>query len=422
MAEPGHQPRFWPITVLIAVVIVYGSLYPFEFRPPPGGTDAITTFLASVGQRPGRSDALANILLYTPFGFFFCLGRRRIGRLILTTATGSVMSLCLELAQFYDPGRVTSFSDFATNTLGTLLGGLAAIAVGDRFRLPFVGHVATAPAPTLLLLSWLAYRLYPYVPSTDLHKYWNALKPLVLTPSLTGYDLFRQTAIWLTVFVLIEAILRRRLSAFIAPLFAVAVLCAKVLIVGIVIRLADPAGAALAFAIWLLLLLLPARLSTGMAALVLLAYVTALRLEPFEFQADGREFGWIPFRSLMQGSLRANTLAFLEKFFLYGSLVYLLGNALGRRLPAALLIAALLFATSWAETWLPGRSAEITDALIALIAAAIFALLPAAGDAGSTLRPARLTARQRQLRDWQKAQARALGVEADRGRRAVRRD
>jgi hypothetical protein len=33
----------------------------------------------------------------------------------------------------------------------------------------------------------------------DLHKYCNALKPIVLTPSLIGYDLFRQTAIWLAV-------------------------------------------------------------------------------------------------------------------------------------------------------------------------------------------------------------------------------
>ena len=85
----------------------------------------------------------------------------------------------------------------------------------------------------------------------------------------------------------------------------------------------------------------------------------------------------MPFRSLMQGSLSADTLAFLEKFFLYGSMIYLLGNALGRRLPAAVITAALLFTTSWAEAWLPGRSAEITDTLMALIVAVIFALLPA---------------------------------------------
>ena len=137
----------------------------------------------------------------------------------------------------------------------------------------------------------------------------------------------------------------------------------------------DPVGAGLAFFIWLPLLLLPARLRAGVAGLVLCAYVVALRLEPFTFQAVAHEFGWIPFLSLMQGSLTVDTLAFLEKIFLYGSMIYLLGNALGHRLPAALLTAALLFATSWAETRLSGRSAEITDALMALIVTGIFVLL-----------------------------------------------
>src|SRR6185312_10031094 len=115
-----------------------------------------------------------------------------------------------------------------------------------------------------------------------------------------------------------------------------------------------------------LLLLLRKRPRAGTACLLLCAYVVALRLEPFTFQGAGREFSWMPFLSLMQGSVSADTLAFLEKIFLYGSMIYLLGEALGRRAPATVITAALLFTTSWAEAWLPGRSAEITDTLIAL--------------------------------------------------------
>ena len=118
-----------------------------------------------------------------------------------------------------------------------------------------IGKVSARPIPTLLLIAWLAYRMYPYVPTIDLHKYWNPLKPIVLTPSLTGYDLFRQTANWLAVYALIEACVRRQQSAFLAPLFAVAVLGEKVLVVAINLKLSDPLGAGIAFAIWLLLLL-----------------------------------------------------------------------------------------------------------------------------------------------------------------------
>ena len=388
MPEAGSRARLWLVTVVIAAVIVYGSLYQFQFRVPKDGIGPWATLIASVWDRPSRSDVVANVLLYTPFGFFFLLSARGASRpygvLVLATATGTLMSLCMELTQYYDAGRVTNFSDLVTNTLGTLLGGLAAMAVGASFRLPLVGEVAARPIPSLLIISWLGYRLYPYVPTINVHKYWNALKPIVLAPSLDSYDLFRQTAIWLTVYALLEAIVGRRRSVFVTPLFAIAVMCAKVLVIGVVIRLADPVGAGLALIIWLFLLLFPVRLRIGVAGLVLCAYVVGLRLEPFTFQAIAHEFGWIPFLSLMQGSVQVDTLAFLEKFFLYGSMIYLLGNALGHRLPAALLAAALLFATSWAETRLPGRSAEITDALMALMAAGIFTLLGPERDTART--------------------------------------
>ena len=70
-----------------------------------------------------------------------------------------------------------------------------------------------------------------------------------------------------------------------------------------------------------------------------------------------------------------NTLSFFEKVFLYGSLLFLLTETGVRLGISALLVASCLFATSWLETYLPGRSAEITDAVMALLIALIFALL-----------------------------------------------
>jgi len=67
--------------------------------------------------------------------------------------------------------------------------------------------------------------------------------------------------------------------------------------------------------------------------------------------------------------------AFCEKFYEYGGLIWLLGRA-GVPLPAGTaLTAALLFATSYAECWLPGRSAEITDTAMALVIGGAFAVL-----------------------------------------------
>jgi hypothetical protein len=108
-----------------------------------------------------------------------------------------------------------------------------------------------------------------------------------------------------------------------------------------------------------------------------------------------------------------DALAFLEQFFIYGSMIYLLGDALGRLLPAAVITVALLFTTSWAETWLVGRSAETTDTLIAAIVAVFLALLPDIREAESASIAARPLVRQRRLGDWQREQARMLGLEVD---------
>jgi len=115
-----------------------------------------------------------------------------------------------------------------------------------------------------------------------------------------------------------------------------------------------------------------------------------------------RDFRWIPFLGLMNGSLQVDALAFLEKFFLYGALIFLLGNAVGRRWAATVFVTLLLLATSWAETYLPGGSGEITDALMAAMIAGVFALMPLEREIGGMMQARPMTARERQLRDWQR--------------------
>ena len=103
--------------------------------------------------------------------------------------------------------------------------------------------------------------------------------------------------------------------------------------------------------------------------------IVAQRLEPFQFMAHPVPFGWIPFRSFMYGSIEVDVLSFLEKFFLYGGLIWLLMQTGIRSATAAGTVAVVLFGTSIAETYLPHRSAEVTDAVMALAIAFIFGLV-----------------------------------------------
>jgi hypothetical protein len=281
----------------------------------------------------------------------------------------------MEICQYYDVDRVSNASDIYANSLGTMLGCLATAVLSHHWRVPLLEEILAQPIPTLLIGTWAAYRLYPYVPTIDLHKYWEALKPVILEPHLIPYDIYRHTAIWLTLFMLIEVIFGKVHSIFLVPIFTITVLCARVLVIGTILSVAEIAGGALALCIWPILLTLHQRRRALMVFLLLVAYVVVERLEPFEFLAHARSFGWIPFRSFMFGSMEVNVLSFLEKIFLYGSLLFLLRLTGSRLRTATIFVVGLLFVTSWIETYLPDRSAEITDAVLALLVAAGLALL-----------------------------------------------
>ena len=383
--QSSSRPRNYAIvTAIVAIVIAYGSLYPFDFSVPADGPGPISTLLHSWAKRPSRGDFLANILLYMPLGFFGMLSfPRRAGfwpRLAVVVAGGALLSLTMELTQYYDVGRDTEATDFYANTIGTLLGAPVALLFSQRIGCPLFLEIVARPVPAMLIAVWLGYRFYPFVPTIDLHKYWHALRPVILDPISAPLPLYRHTAIWLTLFALIEAIIGRRRSALFAPLFAAFVLFMRVLIVSTFLSAAEVIGAAIAVCVWPLLLGLNTRLRAALVFAQLGSYLVLERLEPFQFQPFARPFGWIPFNSFMNGSVEVDVLSFMEKSFLYGSVLFFLGRAGVRAGLAAILVAAILLATSWAETYLPDRSAEITDALLALMIAAGFALI---GDPGN---------------------------------------
>ena len=379
MGRSRFDRNFSIATAVIIAVIVYGSLYPFMFRQPVNGFGpAVRALLESWNETPSRGDFIANVALYTPLGFFASLaigkGVGTAKRIALATLTGALLSACMELVQYYDDSRQTAATDLYATVVGTLLGAIGGRLTGRNLRWPLLREIASSRMPTLLLSAWAGCRLFPYVPTTDLHKYWNALKPVILYPSLTGYDLFRYTAIWLTIGVLIEAISGPKRVWLLFPLFVGGVLVAKVMMVDTTLTTAELAGAGLAFCAWGVLAD-HARLRVAVIALLFCGYVVAERLEPFQFGATARSFGWIPFLGLMSSSPEIGVLSFLQKFFLFGSSIWLLAKA-GLRLRLSIaIIAAILFITSYAEAYLRNRSAEVTDTVMALIIGAMFALV-----------------------------------------------
>jgi VanZ family protein len=382
----GKPKHFAIATAIVIAIIVYGSLYPFAFRPAADGIEpALRALWDSRTARSGRITLLANILLYMPFGF--CAIRAMghwggaVGRIVLITLFGALLSGSIELLQYFDDDRVTDAPDLYENTFGTLIGAVGGSLFMHSVRWPLISEAAAVRVPTLLLAALVGYRLFPYVPTLDLHKYWDAVKPVLLNPDPSYYDLFRYTAMWLAVGALIEAVTGPRRQWLVFPFFVVCILIGKIMIVDARLSAAEIAGAAAAVVAWSVLAFSPG-LRITLIALAFCAYVVAERLEPFRFEAAPGPFGWIPFWGFMSGELAIDVMSFLQKFYLYGSLIWLLAK-IGWRLRSAIFSTALmLFVTSQAERFLPGRSAEITDAIMALLIGTIFVLIGIEGDPG----------------------------------------
>jgi glycopeptide antibiotics resistance protein len=392
MNRPWFNRNYVIVTAIMIVVIIYGSLYPFDWRVPAHDIGPVATLVGSWAETPGRGDFLSNILLYMPLGLFGALAitdgagaARRIG---LTILLGATLSVSMELTQYYDEGRVTAATDAYSNTIGAALGAIGGCVFGGNVHWRFLDPVRAHRVPVLLLAAWAGYRLFPYVPTNDIHKFWDAIRPIVVNPTFAAYPTFRHTAIWLTVGCLIETIYGSKRSLLLFPAFVGAMLIAEILIMTIILSVAHIAGAAIALCLWPVLLMGGRRIRAALVALVLCIYVIAERLEPFQFLATAHAFGWIPFLGFMGGSIEVDMESFFEKFFLYGGLIWLLAAAGLRLRSGAIFVALILLLTSWAETHLATRSAEITDAVMALIIAAIFSLIdaaptPDAADAGA---------------------------------------
>ncbi|MEO8300268.1 MAG: VanZ family protein [Rhizomicrobium sp.] len=373
----GLAQRYGLMIVVVAA-IAYGSLYPFAFHDR-GSLGADISHLAGTWMRPSQSrgDTLANLLLYMPFGLTIALAlapaRFKFRTLILAAIGGALLSLGIELAQFFDAGRVSTLSDFYLNVAGTLAGAALAGTAGAGWAKASWPSGSAPAFARLLLLAWIGWRLYPYVPTIDLHKYWHSVRPL-LTPHAGAYDILRYAVYWWSAIFLFQIALGSKRMPFVFP----AMLCffaAKIVIIGQVITLPELLGAALALLLGQFVLKRHAVIGVAFLAALLLLTIILSRVLPWQIGTAQKAFQWIPFFSVLHGSLQVNAISFAEKFYLYGTALLLLVAA-GMRLTTALALeCAILITTSVLQTFMVGRSAEITDTVLALLVGLIYALL-----------------------------------------------
>jgi VanZ family protein len=359
----------------MVMVIAYGSLYPFAFESRTGSP--FRALADTYKLQDSRGDFVANILLYLPFGFFAIQALRRrvaVWQVAAVTLAGMLLSTTMELLQFYVPGRETSLADICSNSIGSFVGAGAGVLLHQRFGADLLQPIRRHPSSSLILVCWLGYRLFPYAPVIDLHKYWHAVRPLLVSPELPPLNLFRHTVIWLVLALALDELFDSAWRQIVFPLSVALLLSSRIVILDAILSPAEVLGAAIAVICWFgFLSRLPIRMAVVFVLFVILVIVQAL--EPFHFSSSARPFTWVPFQGFLHGSIALNVQSFLEKTFLYGSLVWLAVRAGCSWKIAVPVCGALVFALRLAQVYLPGRSAEITDVIILLIISGVIGLL-----------------------------------------------
>ncbi|HSC06432.1 MAG TPA: VanZ family protein [Steroidobacteraceae bacterium] len=374
------QPIARWLVLATALLILYGSLFPFQFAAL--GEHGFAALLTSLRFQPtSRGDLVANLLLYIPFGLCLVLAWpaqwRRLTALIATLIVGTLLSLAVELLQVYAPARVSSLTDVIINAVGTLAGGLIALVyleLGTTLRIPGVVSGRPDPVPLGVLLLWLAFRLAPFVPTIDWQKYKDAIKPL-LDPEFAVLDTFRYLVGWLVVGYTVRQLWRREYALFALFVIVLIVLAGRVMVVGKVLVPSEMLALLVCMPLAALFVSIPDRQRATLLIVLLAATIILQGLKPFQVVAEPQSFSWVPFKNSLSDSLEVNYSVLLEKCFWYFSLVWLLTRRGLGAAGAAFVTAALLAAIEVAQLWLPGRSAEITDPLLAVIAGVLLAIL-----------------------------------------------
>jgi VanZ family protein len=375
----AHERRV-AVSLLAVVVflIVFGSLYPFEFSlAGPGALDRLGA-LPRAGTT--RSDVAANVLLYLPLGATFAwLLAARFGDAVavpVATLCAAALSYAIESAQLFETRRVASLADFACNTAGAIAGACLALAIArtrrnlHASRYPgFLRH----PVAAALLLSWIGYRLAPFAPVLDPAAWSAALVPLADGASYTARSFLVHAVAWLALLVACERLAPGRPRALAAGAMGF-VLAGRVLFGGMALEGAEVAGMGAALGLAGPLGWLPRTTAARVLAAALFLVIAWQGLAPFDFQLAQDRFALLPFGESLTQYRAANLGDVFLRCFTNGALVWLLVQSGLPVLAATGLGAGGVFAVEFLQTWLPGQTAEITDPLLAVCAGGLVAV------------------------------------------------
>jgi len=365
-------------------MIVYGCMYPWHFAWPHNSHSPFFLLMHNWDPRWNRftfRDAAVNVVLYIPLGMAAHLIFRKWhvpgAGYWMPVLLGAALSASIEMTQVFVPTRNTSLNDLMNNVIGTVagvvLGALFEKIAGPSFIEGIHFHPTDRGALVLVFI-WLGYLSFPVFPITGLYRPARKLELFLSSPAFDPVLFISALATWYIAGKLFAAAGSHHPLRWLSCLLLI--FPAQLFIVDRQPIRAGFLGAIAGILLYLLLDRFPTVSDpvSEIEAWAFLAVIVFRGLSPFHFTAR-QPFSWIPFTGLLATEWQSGVMILLEKAFYYGTAVWLLRSAGAGIASAAGLVAIVLAAIEGLQTHLIGRTAEITDPLIAIIMAFGFTML-----------------------------------------------
>lgn len=373
----------WYIVILF---IAYGSLYPFNFdfsRPLP---DDLGAWLLNWQQRTIRSDVIANILLFIPYGFFGALTvqqkqrRNTLVSILVMLAVGILFAFCLQFIQFFLPSRVSHAADALLNAIGILIGiSLAAYSNSQRIQrmIPEGLRLGISPA-FLVLFLWIGWQFFPYIPVFETKQFGQSLDTIVRSTWSVSVWL-QHVLFWLVFYHLVQRVLGKEYRLSFITLVSVFVIIIKLAMYRSQMGWSEITAVPLAMILhhhftrqWMIPLI-------AISSTILLLWTN---LFPLTFKQSMNSFQWLPFDDFLKGSTWYNLSELIEESLLLASVGYFCAKWWRNYRLATTFLVALSIGVTVLQLFIIGKKPDITLFILALVIGILLIRLKAISRAG----------------------------------------
>ncbi len=387
-AEPncgpaGTSAASYRIAVgILLVAITYGSLYPFtwNFVQPQ---DFI--YIGPIGV----IDLVENIVLFLPLGWLLAWhydgGQRQWKHFWTWFVIALVVASVLQWLQKYLP-RTPAASDIVFNMAGHVAGWWAGRLSARALNGVMQRHpdLRTADRFAILMLAiWVIAELFPLIPTFNVSSVYDNVKSLWQQDPWQPRRMGAHVGMTLIGLEALAQLLRSAsVGRLVRPLAVLVTLCMRA---GKFVVLGQSPGLAVVFGIaggailWLFTDFMPERLRLMVVLLIAVASYLVYALAPYEFQDFPTAMHWLPFASSLKGSIEAVVTSVAFEALCFGAIIWSAMRMGWALVSVTLCVAALAFGCEWSQRYLPGRTAEISSVLTALVMGWLLAALGHAG-------------------------------------------